>query len=63
MSEKVIILDHGNYKILPGTSMHRVKEMLVDINKRLENTSNISEHACMELYCIWYEATHFIQEM
>ena len=60
--EKILCRDDGNYKIRPGAPISRVREMLKSVDERLKDTSLITEYACMTLYCLWYEATRYLEE-
>ena len=60
MSEKVLHRERGDLKIKPGSSPARVRGMLDDIDAMLEDTGAMSEYTCMELYCLWHEATAFL---
>ena len=59
--EKILYRDEGNYKICPGAPISRVKEMLNEVNEKLKHADLISDYTTMTLYCIWHEATRFLQ--
>jgi hypothetical protein len=60
MGEKILYRDRGGLKVKPGSSPARVRQMLGDIDAMLKNSGAMSDFACMELYCIWNEATRFL---
>ncbi len=63
MREKILRWSKGNIEIMPGSPVERVRELLIDIDHRLNDTSTMSEYTSIILYCIWHDATKYIENI